>query len=270
MIGELAGMMVAGPSSGDDLEEALAIFERLGDRRMLASVQANLGFLCAIAGRWEEGTRWFGAAREAFTRVGDVVRSTDPALNLGEMLVKQRRYDEAEPILRDAIRVLRSAHFTEGVNRGEIQLARIMIERQQFAEADAMLSRVQHEFASAGQVLAALEAAATRAHGRLASGDPAAALALLEDACRNATSEAELLLPVLACARGRILGALGRFDEAESTLGAGLTAARAQRLPYEEAMLLEARLEVADSAGRPLEAADADAARRILDDLGVR
>jgi hypothetical protein len=269
MIRELASLMAEGPGTGGYLEEALAIFEELGDLRMQASVKANLGFICAVAGRWQQGTAWFDAARDTFSRIGDIVRSTDPALNLGEMLVKQRRYEEAEPVLRDAIRVLRAAHFVEGMNRGEIQLARILIERGEVAQAEQMLARVQNEFGAAGQPLAALEAACIRAFGRLRAGAAAEALALLDDARSAAGPDANLLLPAVACERARILGRLGRLEEARADISAGLEAARSQGLPYEEAMLLQVDAEIAAKAGIDAGSAAA-AAQQILNSLGVR
>jgi class 3 adenylate cyclase/tetratricopeptide (TPR) repeat protein len=270
MILDLAGLMVEGPGPGDHLKEALDVFGELGDLRMQASVQANLGFLCAVAGRWQEATHWFEAARALFTRIGDVVRSIDPALNLGEMLVKQRRYQEAEPVLRDAIRLLRAAHFSEGVNRGEIQLARILIERGALDEAEAMLQRVQREFAEAGQHLAALEAATMRALGRQRGGAARAALELIDAARAAAGDGAALLLPVVACERSAILGELGRLEEARAETAAGLEAARAQGLPYEEAILLNVRAALASQAGQVPDPEEIEAAQQILSGLGVR
>ena len=266
---DMAGMMLQGPGSGQHMQEALGIFEELGDLAMLSIAQSNLGVLCAVAGRWNEAVEWFEAARDLYSRIGDVTRGTDPALNLGEMLVKQRRFDEAEPVLRDAIEVLRAAHAFDGVNRGEIQLARILIERGAFAEADAMLLRVEREFREAGQHLAALEAAAMRALGALRSGDPRTALDQLDQARQATGPDADLLLHVVACERAPILAALGDYDAAWDEVLRGLEAALAQGLPYEEAVLLQIKAEVGTASGRSLDPKEAEAAQRILSGLGV-
>lgn len=261
MIIDLCELAVTGPGDGQHMKEALDLFAAEGDLRMQASVKANLGFLCAVAGRWQEAKVWLDDARAEFGRIGDVIRSADPALNLGEMLVKQRRYDEAEPVLRDAIRLLRSTHFKEGVNRGEIQLARILIEREALEEAESMLSRVQREFDQAGQHLAALEAAAVRASGKRRAGAPGEALALIDRATRVAGDEWVVLRPVTACERSLALADLDRVDEALAEARLGLDAARTQGLLYEEALLLEILA--------ALGAGEVNAARRILDSLGV-
>jgi tetratricopeptide (TPR) repeat protein len=267
---ELAGLMVEGPGPGHHLQEAREIFERLGNLSMLSTVHANLGVVCAIAGRWKEAVDCFETARELCTRIGDVTRGADPALNLGEMLVKQRRFDEAEPVLRDSIEVLRAAHFYEGMNRGEIQLARILIERGAFADADAMLIRVEQQFRDGRQPLAALEAATVRALGVLRSGSAEAALNLLDEANAATGADAALLLPVVACVRGAILSLLGRHDEAWQVLSAGLETAQIQGMPYEQAMLVEEQVKVAARGDFLVAPEDAETAHRIMSDLDIR
>ncbi len=269
VVEELARLMLEGPGDGRHLKEALAIFEALGDLRMQALVRANLGLVCAVAGRWDEGVSWLTAARDQFLHIGDTIRSADPALNLGEMLVKQRRFDDAEPVLREAIRTLRAAHFTEGVNRAEIQLAQILLERGDIVAAGDMLQRVQREFSEAGQALAALEVVAVLAKVRLRQGEAKEALALIEQATKAAGSDARLLLPVVACVRGQILAALGRLAEAEGVLSAGIQAANEQGLPYEQALLLLARADLSTQCGGGPETADVTKANAILAGLGV-
>ncbi len=269
MIQDLAELMISGPGPGDSLKQALKIFESLGDLRSEATAKANLGFLCAVAGRWDEAVPWLQSAQEQFSRIGDVVRSTDPAMNLGEILVKQRRYDEAEAVLKDAIRVFNSAHFTEGANLAEMQLARVMIERGDHAEAEAILARVQHEFAIAGQRLYALQTAAMRAFGKWSAGFPAEGIALLNAAEAEAGNEADLVRPVVACERARLAATLGDFDTAAREIETGLIAARAQGLPYEEATLLLLQSTLDEVPGTVDRLQAAKASQEILIRLGV-
>ena len=100
---------------------------------MQANVRANLGFLNAHACRWDEAIEWLRSGRELDLRTGDSVGGAYAGLNIGEILVNQRRFDEAEPLLHDARRAMRAAEFDEGVAVIDIQLARILIERGQFA-----------------------------------------------------------------------------------------------------------------------------------------
>ena len=243
--------------------------EELDDLSMQATAKTNLGVLCAIAGRWPDAADWFEAARDAYERTGDTVRSADPALNLGEMLVKQRRYAEAEPVLRKTIRLLQAANFAEGVNHGELQLGRILLAQNKLDDAEQLLARVQSECDRAEQALAALEAASERALVRLRAGHADQALALLADAESAAGEAAELMLPVVAHARGRILSESGQIHEAQNVLAAGLEAARAQGMPYEEAMLLLVKFDLAREQGEAPDPEEEKAAQNILSSLGI-
>ncbi len=269
MVLDLARVLIEGPGEGEHLREALSIFEELGDLRMQANVRANLGFVTAHAGRWNETVGWLTSARDNYLRCGDAVGAAYPALNLGEMLVKQRRFEAAEPVLKEALRVMRATEFAEGAAMAQIQLARILIERGAADEADAMLDRVGAELTRIGKAPTAVEAAVVRASGRVRRGDAAAALELLDRATAAAGNDAILLRPAVAWARSTALAALGRFDEAEQEVRAGLAAAREQRLPYEEALLLIAKAKISAQRGREPDPADAEAAHRILRDLGV-
>ncbi len=266
---DLATEMLEGPGDGACLKEAHEIFGQLGEERLQAGVEANLGFLCAVAGDLEEGVGWLRSAQERFKRVGDVVQAADPALNLGEMMVKQRRYDEAEPVLLDAIRVLHSVHYSEAANRGEAQYARILIERGQLEDAEQLLERVQSAFEAAGQHLAALEAACIRVIGLARAGEATQALELLETSYANAGPEAERLLPVVACERGRLLAQLNKPEEAHAAIQQGLVLARDQSLPYEEAMLLELKAELKDSAGQQQSKEESEILERLRENLGI-
>jgi tetratricopeptide (TPR) repeat protein len=261
---ELAQITLDGPGNGAHLQEALAIFERRSDLLMQATVRNNLGFLNAVACRWHEAISWLESGQELFLRSGDAVGAALSGLNIGEILINQRRYDDAEAALNDALRAMRACEFAEGINILEIHLARIRIERGALADGDARLERVLEEFVRVGKWIYVLEVAVIRADGRLRAGDPAGALALLDEAQALARKDAELLRAKTAWVRGRALTSLGRRNTALSEIDTGLVAARAQRLLFEEALLLNARAEV-----DPAHAGDARRADEILTGLGV-
>ena len=262
---ELAQITLDGPGSGAHLQEALAIFERRGDILMQATVRGNLGFLHAVACRWDAAIRWLESGQALFLRSGDAVGAALTGLNIGEILINQRRYEDAEAALNSALRTMRACEFAEGINILEIHLARIGIERGAGAQGDARLERVVDEFIRVGKWIYVLEIAVIRADGRLRAGDPAAALALLDEAQALARKDAELLRAKTAWVKGRALTALCRRDDALAEIDAGLVAARAQRLLFEEALLLAARAEVGAAY-----AGDGRRAREIFTGLGIR
>jgi ATP/maltotriose-dependent transcriptional regulator MalT len=185
------------------------------------------------------------------------------------MLVKQRRFNEAEPVLTDSLRVLRASGWTEGIAMIELQLARIQIEQGAFEAADQMLERVTSDLTQMGKPMYALEASVLRATSLSRAGDPVAALELLARASADKGASGPLL-PTLACARATACVALGRFEEAEREVAVGLTDARTQGLPYEEAQLLLVRVGIARRRNESPDPHDAKAIENILASLGVR
>jgi class 3 adenylate cyclase/tetratricopeptide (TPR) repeat protein len=262
---DLARIPLEGPGNGEHLQEALALFEELGDVRMQAGTRNNLGFLNAVACRWDEAVRWLESGRELYVRSGDVVGGAYTALNTVEILVNQRRYDEAESVLNDALRILRASDFTEYVAAAEIQFARILVARDRVAEADALLQRVIGELKRIGKLMYVLEATAVRADARLSAGDASGALSLIDRAEALAGKDAQMLRPKTAWIRGRAYQALGRHSDAIAEIDEGIDAARAHQLPYDEALLLDAR-----AALDVTRTQDARRSAEILAGLGVR
>jgi class 3 adenylate cyclase/tetratricopeptide (TPR) repeat protein len=256
---DLANLSLEGPGDGQNLIEALAIFERLGDIRMQANARANLGFLCGHAGRWDEAVEWLKSGSELDRQNGDSVGGAYSGLNIGEILVNQGRLDEAEIMLIDAQQVMRASDFVEGEAMINILLGRILIERGSYEKADLLLAKTVDDFELLHKPMFALEAAIVRAEGQTRCHAPETALELLDEATLAAGADAKLYLARSAHARGRALMALGHDGEAREVIEAGLDEAKAKRLRYEEALLLKAR-------GEP---GDEEAARSILEGLGV-
>jgi len=264
-----ARMLLGGGAESDGLREALAIVEEVGDLDRAGILRMNLGVVAFYAGRWDEALSWYESSREVSVRTGNVVEAALADTNISELLVKRGRLDQAEPLLRRAIRTMRSTEFTEGASYAELQLAGLLIERGNLGEADRMLERIAEEFASLGQASKLLECALVRAEGRLRCGQSAAALEEVDRAALAAGEDAGLFAPQVAHARARALASLGRLDEAERAVGPGLESARGQGLRYEEGMLLLAEAEIARMRGRQPDPARLDTAESILKGLGV-
>jgi tetratricopeptide (TPR) repeat protein len=264
---DLARTALKGPGDGAYLKEALAIFEATGDLRMQANVRANLGFLNAHACRWDEAIEWLRSGRELDLRTGDSVGGAYAGLNIGEILVNQRRFSQAEMLLQESRRAMQAAEFDEGVAVIDIQLARILIERGQFGEAEAAMARTAAEFTRLQKHAFALEASVVLAEAGVHLSNAAAALDLIDRAAHAAGSDANLIRPRTARIRARALAALGRHADAENELDNGIIAAREHALRYDEALLFATRAEIATD-GRTQQ--DAALAEQILDSLGVQ
>ncbi len=243
------------PGSIAPLEEARRIFAKDADLAGQAIATANLGAFHYFDGRWDDAVSAYGAAIEVFHRIGDEVQAAVTAANLGEVLVNQRRWTEAEPVLRDASRVLQASGFDDGVTFAEMHLARIFAGLGDVGRAEELLTRVRSELLALGKATSALEVTIYLAECRLAAGDAAGALATLDGSARPSKDAALLAVP-FARVRWRALLALGRSVEAEDERSSALSEARNGGMPYELALLLD------DGRGDP-EAAD------LLRSLGV-
>ena len=80
------------------------------------------------------------------------------ATNTGEILVNQGRLDEAEPLLREARRVLRAAG-SEAAQFAELQVGRLRMDQGDLEEAERMLTNAQQDAVAVGRADSALEVA---------------------------------------------------------------------------------------------------------------
>jgi len=261
--------LALGQGTGERLTDALRIYEELGNLSQQAMVQTNLGCGAYLEGRWDKALEWFQAARVSSAKAGNVVEAANAASNVAEILVKRGQIEAAEPILREVIRVMRASGFNDGAAYAEIQLGRIMIRQGRLDQAEELLERVRKEFSAIGQGASALEAAIVQSGGRTQSGDHAGAIRLLDAATSAAGKTARAYLPQLAEARARALCAAGDVVDALSEVERGLEAARSAGMPYEEAMLLHASVDIVSRSNQPPSVDTLARLRQIETGLGV-
>jgi class 3 adenylate cyclase/tetratricopeptide (TPR) repeat protein len=261
--------MTGQPEKAVHGEEALRIYESLGQLSDQAKVMNNLGIEAYFHGHWAEAVALYERAGAAFMRAGNAVQAAVAGANVGELLVNQDRLSEAEPALRDAVRVLRASAFVDGATFAEVQLARLLLGRRQFDEAAQILESVRAELIAAHQFGSALEAAVHLADCRRQQGDPAAALDLLADAEAQAGEDAEWQVAQVARVRALAQLETGRAEDALATLAPAVQTTREQGLDFELTLLLSARAEALRQLGREIDATDARQIEEIARTLGV-
>ena len=163
---------------------------------------------------------------------------------------------------------MRAAEQLEGVGP-EIRLAQILIHRGRFEDADDMLSSAIEAFRRQDQRMLVLEATAILSDCKLRTGAADEGLALLNTAFEEAGADAEFARPVIAPYRARALAAAGREEEAAAELLSALDAAIEQHLPYEEAMIRLARIDLEKTAGRAPDPEDLSGVSRVYEQLGI-
>lgn len=219
-------------------ELALTIYERRGDLDGAGKASNNLGAIAYFDGNWRDAVKWYRKALEAYQRCGNEASAAVAGSNLAEMLISQRGFEEAERMLRDSIRVLRSVRALDDVVFAEIQLGRLMVERGDAALALDYLVPIRAEATAVGQVGYAFEAAMLIASALVELNRFDEAIQTIEDASRDIGSVDLLYQPTLARVRSLALAGRGQLGEGRAMLESGLASAREQGLLYEEALLL--------------------------------
>jgi hypothetical protein len=258
---------------GEQIREALEIFVANGDLRQEAVARVNLGVASFMAGRWEEGVELFQSSRVAAIKAGMDFHAAETDLNIAEVLIKQGHLDEADAVLRDALRVLRASGMEDASAFGDLLAARLHLARGDAAEADRQAARLVEGFAATGNTYSVLEASILRAEAAIELGRPDDALVLLDEGERAAGEEAMALHSQAQLVRAGALLQLDRLEEAGEAIEAGLGSAREQDLPYEEAKLLQLRsqqvLRSGDGAAELSAETDTARAKQILTEIGA-
>lgn len=229
----------------------------------------NLGVRAYAEGRWDDAVSWYGQSQESFRRVGNEQQAAIAGANLGEVLVSQRRHDEAQEVLDEARRVLRASGLDDFAVFADVQLARLAMERGQTAEAVDAFQSIVKQAQAVGHAGIALEASIYASAAYVASGKPSAALKLLDESEGMAGDEAALLDVPMARVRASAYAVLGEAGEARTQLEIGLGGARKQGLIYEEAQLLLVEADLIRQEGSEGSDKTMEEAHGLLHRLGV-
>ena len=90
-------------------QRALAIYEQLGDLERQGSILNNLGVIAYRQGRWIESVDLYEQARQVWERAGDRWSAAFAVVNRAEVLLDQGRLAEAEPLMKESLRIARAS-----------------------------------------------------------------------------------------------------------------------------------------------------------------
>lgn len=264
-----AHLMLDQPGARELLEKAYSLYQQLDDLVGQADIANNLGGIAYFEGRWADALDYYEKSRSGAERLGNVGVAGFAEMNIGEVLVNQRRLDEAESVLKNATRVLRSIGLTYGANFAEMQFGRALMARGSLESAETVLVAVRDELIDLGLTGGSYESALYLAECIYLKGDPAAAMELLDEASRDNPDEASIYFATEARVRASALGALTRRAEAIDMLDRGLEEARQRGLDYDLALLLEIDADLHADDDRDEAAVHLSEAFTIFERLGV-
>ena len=139
-------------------DQALPIYEEIGDLVGQASVLNNLGIGAYYEGRWDEAVEFYRRSDDASARAGDIVSAAIVRNNEAEILSDQGHLDEARTLFEESLRTVRAARHRTATALCTSNIGRCASRAGRFDEAHALLKEAQSEADSFGALEIALDA----------------------------------------------------------------------------------------------------------------
>jgi class 3 adenylate cyclase/tetratricopeptide (TPR) repeat protein len=220
---------------------ALSAYEELGDLHRQGVVLNNMGMFAHFMGRWDEALELYERAGEKWATRGDRWHGALATLNVADVLADQGRVEEAEPLLRDGLRVARAAQSGGRVADVAMTLGRLLSRAGRFEEAHALLVEAHEEYGRGGEQRELFRNDARIAECLMLQADSEGALALATSALERGRSlEGGFdVVAMLERVRGCALLQLGRLDDARAALDAAVEEARRRSADYELSLALD-------------------------------
>jgi class 3 adenylate cyclase/tetratricopeptide (TPR) repeat protein len=251
-----------------DLVDNAVEQERLGDLKRAARTHNIIGVLAFDDGLWPMALDHYENAAELYRRLGQPLEVALQLANAAELLIFQRRLDEAETRLGEATRLWRGAPMNGEQAFGTTQRARCAMARGAYDEASALYEEARGVHSASREVVELLIVEGMLAECLLLAGDARAALDLIIDVeGRNASAGADLRY--LKRVRSLAEVGTGQQEHGVRQLREALLDAREVGNLYDEWRCVDelVRLEVA----APAEAAALASLERVVQErLGVR
>lgn len=226
------------PEAATYCQKAYDLYCEIGDLIGQGNMAMNLGAFAFFDGRWGETLVLYGQSSEASRRVGDHVEAASVDANIAEVLVNQGHLDEAERLLRNGIRVLRSSGSPWLASFAEMQLGRVFTARWRHAEAETVLRRLIAESYEMGVPASAYEAAIHLADCLVGAERPDAAIEALDEAAARTNEDMSVFDGAVALMRARALLQLDHHQPAAEHIRRGVRATRQRKLEFDLARLL--------------------------------
>ena len=251
-------------------ELALATYEQIGDLRMQAHCLNNLAISAMQDGQWDRSAARLDRAVDIFRRVGDTANEANAQYNRADLLVRQRRFTEAEPLLAAALRAAQAADDRELVALVTRETGRVLAGEGRLHEALARFDAARSGLTELRLPLELLGLETALADCLADAGDVNRAISVANEAVARAEElHAESLLAAVHRVRGRALLAAGRDDDARAAFEAGLRCPDGGDGRHEYALNLLGLAQLAIRDARPDAARLLSESHRILDALGV-
>lgn len=251
-------------------EEAIGIYQRLGFLERSVGLINNMGVYAYLEGRWDAAIEWYEASLDAAERSGNVIEAALTRANMSEVLIGQRKYADALPLIETARRVYEASHATHYKPLIDLLQARAQLGMGLIDEAVRSLRDSLTLQRRAGAVAWTAEAEVTLAEALVEAGQPEEALARLTAFEEEAPDQARDVASGIFRVRGLARDRLGHDRRAvEEALENGLDSALEGGDLFNEALVREARVTKRQRAGEDPDPADVDRLNDLFRLLGI-
>jgi len=224
---------------------AIDIYQRLGLLERSVGVMNNMGAFAYLEGRWDEAVEWYQQSLDSAERSGNILEAALTKANIAEVLIGQRKPEDATPLLADARRTYEATRSDYYLPLVALLEGRAKTASGDGSEAVHLLERLA-ERPGAGSSPWREDIEIALAEALLMNGDPEAALERLAHLDEGDTSNSA---PGALRVRAMALEALGQSEEAVAILSMALAAAETRENHLEEALTREAQHEAEGRLG---------------------
>jgi class 3 adenylate cyclase/tetratricopeptide (TPR) repeat protein len=234
------------PEALDRVDAAVTIFEEIGHDRYLNSALNNSGLVAMYLGRWDVAIERYRRAADHGERCGNTVDRAFVEMNIGFLLYRQGRLDEAEAHARRSLRTfdLVGVHQQGGIAR--YLLSEIAAAEGRHEEARRTMAAARETFVELGDAAMIADCDVTRMEQLLRAGHVTDARAMRDDV-NDRLGAAEVPVVIAFERVAGQLDVLAAVAGGEDRLERALASAREYGLLYDELLCLRAILAAADT-----------------------
>lgn len=170
------------------MQQSLDAYRRSGNLVRQAGVLMSLGVVCQWEGRWDEALDYYGKGRDESVKIGDSVGAALARINIAEILTDRGEWAEAEAMLLETLPLWKASQYHYYLAACLSMLGRVSLRRGRLDEA---MSRLEDSKANFGHVGAEQEIPAVEARiaeCRVAMGNVDGSLALVTTLLERAGS----------------------------------------------------------------------------------
>jgi tetratricopeptide (TPR) repeat protein len=160
------------------MQRSLEAYQRSGNLVMQEGVLSTLGVLCQWAGRWDEALSYYERSRVEALRIGDTVGAALARVNFAEILIDRGEWAEAEALLLETMPLWKASQHRYYLGGCLHFLGRVSLCLGRFEGALSQLEESKSNFLSVGAEEEVPLIDARIAECRVAMGDVNTALEL--------------------------------------------------------------------------------------------